>query len=103
MQVQTAEKSSGLRGLIVLNVVLLLLLGAVTFGSQAIAQGRQRGDYVMAAGGVNGALSGVVYIVDTQNHQMIAVSYDPTSKSLSGVGARSLVRDAAQLSQGGRP
>lgn len=103
MHEQTAERSSGMRGLILLNVVLLILLGAVTFGSQAIAQTRVRGDYVMVGGGANGANSGVVYVVDTVNNQMIAVTYDNTTKALAGVGARNLSRDGAQVAQGGRP
>lgn len=103
MHEQAAERKSSVRGLIVLNVLLLVLLGAVTFGSQASAQARMRGDYVMVAGGANGALSGVVYVVDTENDQLIALTFDPTNRTLSGVGARNLVRDAQQLSQGGRP
>lgn len=103
MHKETAERSSGLRGLILLNVLLLLLLGAVTFGSQAKAQARSRGDYVMVAGGANGAISGVVYVVDTVNNQLIAVSYDTNSKRLVGVGATNLARDAARVSQGARP
>lgn len=102
MAEENKRSGSSLRGLIVLNVVLLTLLAAVTFGARADAQMRQRGDYNMVAGGASGTNSGVVYVVDTVNHQMIAVTFDQTSKTIVGVGARNLARDAAQVSSGGR-
>lgn len=91
------RKSSALRGLVVLNLLLLTLLAAVTFGSKADAQVRQRGEYTMVGGGANGANAGIVYVVDTVNNQMIALTYDQTNKSLVGVGSRDLGRDAAQV------
>jgi len=91
------RKLTAVRGLLVLNLALLTLLAAVTFGSSADAQVRQRGEYTMVAGGANGASAGVVYVVDTVNNQLIALTYDPNSKSLVGVGSRNLARDAAQV------
>ena len=57
MSNNTPSQSSNYRGLIVLNAVLLVVLGAVTFGARVQAQNRIRGDYTMVAGGVNGANS----------------------------------------------
>ncbi len=102
MQENETRSRSSLRGLIMLNMVLLTLLATVTFGSKADAQARQRGDYAMVAGGANGTNASVVYVVDTVNHQMIAVTYDQNGKTIAGVGARNLVRDAAQVATGGR-
>jgi len=91
-----------LRGLLALNGALLMALGAVVFGPSADAQLRPRGDYTMVAGRVNGAHSGVVYIVDTANQELIALTYDHNEKRVEGVGYRNLAADASnQLRAGG--
>ncbi|MDY7109404.1 MAG: hypothetical protein SYC29_12280 [Planctomycetota bacterium] len=92
-----------LRGLLALNAALLAVLGAVTFGPSAGAQARTRGDYTMAAGRANGAQSGVVYIVDTVNQELIAVTFDPNNKQVDGIGYRSLTADISSLTSGTRP
>jgi hypothetical protein len=92
-----------LRGLLALNAALLAVLGAVTFGPSAGAQARSRGDYTMAAGRSNGAQSGIVYIVDTVNQELIAITFDPNNKRVDGVGYRNLAADRATLTSGTRP
>jgi hypothetical protein len=89
------RKRSGLRGLLVLNVVLLALLALVTFGSGAGAQSaRGRGEYTMVSGGANGTDAGIIYIVDVANQEMIAMTYNSNTKVLDGVGYRNLATDA---------
>jgi hypothetical protein len=88
---------SNLRGLIVLNAVLLIVLAAVTLGSRVQAQTRGRGEYTMVAGGVNGANAAVAYIVDVANQEMIAVTYNQNTKLLEGIGYRNLAADAAGM------
>jgi hypothetical protein len=90
---------AALRGLIALNATLLAVLGAVTFGPSATAQYRPHGDYTMVAGTAPGAQADVVYIIDTFNQEMIAVTFDPTTKLLDPVGYRNLARDAALAQQ----
>ena len=92
-----------LRGLLALNAALLVALGAVTFGPSAGAQARARGDYSMVAGRANGAASGVVYIVDTVNQELIALSFDPNAKRVEGIGYRNLAADIGSLTSGTRP
>ena len=92
--VATRRQKSNLRGLLVLNVLLLALLSAVTFGPAADAQSRARGQYTMAAGGVKGANSSAVYIVDVINQELMAVSYNQNTKRLDGLGYRNLAYDA---------
>lgn len=89
------------RGLLVLNAALLVLLAVVTFAPMADAQqGRAVGDYTMVAGGVNGSLGSVVYIVDAINQEMIAVTFDPSTRRLEGVGYRNLAVDANEWLRG---
>ena len=90
---------SSLRGLIVLNAVLLMVLAAVTFGSASHAQQRLRGEYAIVAGGVNGLQAAAAYIVDVINQEMIAITYNPNTKSLDGIGYRNLAVDEATVTR----
>jgi hypothetical protein len=92
-----------LLGLLALNAALLGLLAAVTFSPAADAQGRARGSYLMAAGNVKGAQAGAVWIVDTVNQELIAVTYDPNAKTVEGIGYRDLAADTRTLTASGRP
>jgi hypothetical protein len=98
---EASRSRSGRRGLLMVNGLLLALLAAVTFNPSADAQARVRGSYVMAAGGVNGAVASAVFIVDTVNEEMIALTYEPSQSELIGIGYRSLTADAASLARGG--
>lgn len=95
----TKSKSSGLRGLLLLNALLLATLAAVTFGSSAGAQNaaRGRGEYTMVTGGANGIDAGIIYIADVANQEVIAMYYNNSSKVLDGVGYRNLAADAANV------
>lgn len=104
MQAQPYEgrprpSGSSMRGLIVLNTVLLLLLAAVTFAPAATAQARKRGAYTMVAGGANNSIASVVFIVDTVNQEMVVMQYDSTTRTLVGVTYRDLAADAADLTR----
>jgi hypothetical protein len=94
-------------GLIVLNLALLAVLAAVTFGGSgrsAEAQMRMaRGDYTMISGRAPGSDGGVVYIVDTVNHDMVALTYDHANRQLFGVAYRNLAADAAQAHRAPQP
>lgn len=97
-----ARSRSRLGGLLALNGALLLGLGAVTLGPTADAQSRARGDYTMVGGGVKGSNADVVYVVDTVNQELIALTYDTSTKRLKGIGFRNLAADAASVRSGGR-
>ncbi len=92
---------SRLGGLIALNAALLAVLAVVTFAPGANAQHRSRGKYAMVTGGVTGSLSSVVYIVDTANQELIALSFDPSAKRLKGVGYRNIESDAGDVTRRG--
>ena len=91
-----APRGSSLRALVAINVALLMILGVVTFGASARAQFRPRGEYTMAAGGVNGSDSAAVFIVDVVNQEMMAVTYDHQGGTIQGIGYTNLAADAAR-------
>jgi hypothetical protein len=95
--------SSQIRTLIFLNAALLIVLAAVTFSSMAKAQARGRGEYTMVSGGVPGADSAAVYIVDVNNQEMVIMTYSPQNKVVEGVGYRNLAVDAASATRNQRP
>ena len=95
-------RPSGRIGLIVVNALLVGALAAVTFGPNAQAQSRARADYTMAAGGAKGSQSSVLYVVDTTNQELIALSFDADQKKMQGIGFRDLRADAARLASSRR-
>ncbi len=87
------------RGLVGLNLVLLMVLGAVSFSPGAGAQSsdgtnRVRGDYAIVGGADIGGVSSVIYVVDTANGELIALSWNDSIHSLEGIGYRDLRVDA---------
>jgi hypothetical protein len=92
------KRSHGPRGLIALNVALLVVLGAVTLAPATHAQrgtgaGRARGQYTMVAGKVTGGNSHAVYVVDASNQELLAMLWSQTGKGLDVVGYRDLRAD----------
>ncbi len=96
------HRRSPLHGLVALNLVLLGALAFVTFQPKAEAQARRNGLYTIAAGTVNGQPTGVAYIVDEVNNEMVAISWVDQNKLLTGLGYANLAADAARV-QGSRP
>jgi hypothetical protein len=82
--------------LILLNGALLLVLAGVTFGPSAMAQGsRYRGDYTMVAGHVNGSTPDILYIVDQNSRELVAIRYDTPKRLIQGMGYADLAAHAA--------
>ncbi len=85
------------RGLIALNVALLLVLGLLALQPPAGARQagtRARGEYTMVAGRIQGGNSNCVYVIDAVNQDMIALRWNESKKSLDGIGYRDLRADA---------
>lgn len=91
---------SPLRALVALNALLLAILALVVFGPAASAQQRARATYTMAAGRVLGLEQSAVYILDTVNQELIAVTYNPSTKQIDGIGYRNLAADQATVLHG---
>lgn len=97
----THRASTSNRGLLVLNGVLALLLGAVVWGQNAIAQNanipagaRGRGEYTMIAGRTLAGSSDAIYVVDGTNQELVALRWDGAKQGLAGIGYRNLAADA---------
>ena len=88
-----------LKGLLLLNGLLIALLGAVTFAPAAEAQQRFRGKYAMVAGRAQGSTPYLLYILDQNSRQLVAVRYNVQQDLLEGMGYRDLVKDAVTIRQ----
>ncbi len=94
------------RGLIILNSGLLAVVAGLWSWSptsagrdpgaawaQEAAKARQRGQFLMVSGKLQGSPSNAVYIVDTANQELLAVKWDRAGQRLQGLGWRDMVRD----------
>ena len=88
---------SGVRGLIVLNIVLLLVLGTIIFAPQTIAQMGSRSTYALISSHINGMQTDVVFVLDTTSSEMIAISYNPQTNSIERLGYRRLSSDGSRV------
>lgn len=80
-------KSTVLWALVALNALLLVsFIGRAvtpnTAHAQPANQPRRPGDFVMIPGEVSGGPAGVVYMLDTTNARLGAISYDENTKRL---------------------
>lgn len=84
-------------GLLALNGALIAALTVVTFAPIAEGQRtprRARGDYTMVAGQVQGMSEAAIYIIDSNNAELVAVRWDQSRKQLQPVGYRNFDADA---------
>ncbi|PHQ81277.1 MAG: hypothetical protein COB69_04535 [Phycisphaera sp.] len=95
-QTRRAGLGTKVNPLIAVNVVLLVVLGAVSIAT-AQPGNRARGDYAMVGGEILGGGGGnAVYILDASNQELIAVKWDTSRKVLDGIGFRDLNRDSQE-------
>ncbi|MDA1007646.1 MAG: hypothetical protein O2800_01390 [Planctomycetota bacterium] len=91
------------RLLIILNTVLLAAIAFAAFTPNAVAQQRNRGQYIMLGGTAQGNSKGILYITDEMNLEVIAVQWDDNQRALNGLGYRNIAADAAASNRtGGR-
>ena len=88
-----------LKGLLLLNGLLIALLAAVTFAPTAEAQQRFRVKYAMVSGRAQGSTPYLLYILDQNSRQLVAVRYNVQQDLLEGMGYRDLVKDAVTIRQ----
>lgn len=95
-----------MRGLLMLNAVLVVCLALVTFSSSVTAQQqaaqRAPGDYTMVDGEVQGQTAAAIYIVDATNQEVVAVFWDQSRHRLQPIGYRDLAADAKLTGRTGR-
>ncbi len=91
-----------IKGLLVLNGLLVASVAAITFSPTADAQQRYRGKYAMVAGRAQGSSPYILYIVDQNSRQLVAVRYDASKRILEGMGYADLAADGVVARQGGK-
>lgn len=102
---RTMHNRRGRAGLLALNAGLLLTLLLTTISPLASAQrdaSRGPGDYTMVAGQVQGLSESAIYIVDSNNQEMVAVWWDRSTRQLQPIGFRDLAVDGKRAKEGGR-
>ena len=88
--------------LVVLNVVLLAAI-ALTFGPVPQAQAQFGGGaYLMIAGNSGQTPQQIVYIMDTKNGRVVALTINSANKRIEAVGAREVGQDLEDAEGGGR-
>lgn len=85
-----------IQGLFLINGLLLLALAAVTFAPAATAQQtRFRGNYTMVSGRAQGSSPYILYIIDQNSRELVAIRYDTPKRVVEGMGYADLIGDAA--------
>lgn len=93
------KKSTPRNGLIALNVMLLVVFAAVSFVPESVAQTTPAGNYIAVPAKVNGVTSGVVYIMDTTQQELVAVTWDHNNNRIAPLGYRNIKTDTTSASR----
>ena len=88
------NKTTPRGGLIALNLLLLAIFAAVSFVPETIAQTPKSGNYISVPAKSNGITSGIVYILDTDNQELAAVTWDHNNNRIATLGYRNIKSDA---------
>lgn len=93
------RRGNSIGGLIALNIVLLTVLGLISFAPTVQAGGTTSaaGDYILVGGSINGATSNAVYILDQRSGALLSFLYDRSKKKLEGISARSVLNDGKRV------
>ena len=81
--------------LIAINAVLLFLLWHSVTSEVTGAQETRGHRYIAVEGDVNNITPGVVYILDTTNQELVAITWDHNENRLVPLGYRPIASDAA--------
>lgn len=85
-----------IQGLFLVNGLLLLALAVVTFAPAATAQqNRFRGNYTMVSGRAQGSSPYILYIIDQNSRELVAIRYDTPKRVVEGMGYADLIADGA--------
>ena len=88
------DKSKSKIGLLVFNLCLLCVFAVVTLEKQSEAQTTRSHRYLAVSGNVNGLTPGVVYIMDTSQQELVAITWDHNKNRLTPLGYRPIAADA---------
>ena len=88
------EKTSR-AGMIALNTVLLAVFAAISFVPISEANTTSSNRYIAVTSTVNGLTQGVVYIMDTNQQELLAAAWDHNQNRIILLGHRSVSADRA--------
>lgn len=90
-----------LKGLFLLNGLLVAVLAAVTFAPSADAQSGQRfrGKYTMVSGRAQGTTPYLLYVLNQNSRELVAIRYNVQQNLLEGMGYADLAKDTAIVRQ----
>lgn len=83
---------------IVVIAVLLAVLMVQRTAPVAVAQAlpnRARGEYTLVSGRLQNGGAHAIYVLDSSNHELIALRWDQSRQVLAGFGYRNLAGDAS--------
>jgi hypothetical protein len=93
----TTHKSSRRATLLAVNAGLVAVIGITALAPAQPDTNRARGEYAIVGGEYQGGGGeNAVYILDATNQDLIAVRWDRSRKSLTGIGYRDLSLDAQE-------
>ena len=100
---ETTRRDSSL---VLLNACLLLLVGMLAIGPTLLPSAfasqpaeRRPGAYTMVSGELQGSTADALYIIDTENRELVALKWNRSQKQLEGIGFRRLGRDQQEQDQ----
>jgi hypothetical protein len=98
-------KTTVLWALVLTNALLLVsFIGRFTIPNAALAQARPRpGDYIMIPGQVTGVSSGLVFILDSTNGRLSAMTYNESNRRLDSMQSVDLQAVFQRAAGGGAP
>jgi hypothetical protein len=100
-------KSTILWALGALNVLLVVaLINKYVPEQKATAQAARPSDYLMVPGELTGIPNGVIFIIDTNNGQLSAMSYDDNTNNLNPmprIDLGQVFKAGAGIGNGGKP
>jgi len=89
------KRNFSVQFLLLLNATLLVMLVFSILVNTAEAQVIRSHRYMAIDGKVNGLTSGVVYILDTTQQELVAITWDHNENRLVPLGYRPVAADAA--------
>ena len=94
-------KTKPIACLVLLNLALLAVLGAVTFlpGSEANAGSgvEGRGKYIAVSGHIQGDKTPVIWVMDQATQELVAVQFESQANQFKSLGYRNLTQDAMAI------
>ena len=91
------SKQPSRNGIIALNGILLVVLAAIVLSPKTEAQSTSQHRYLALPSVANGISTGIVYIMDTTQRELVAVAWDHNRNRIVTFGYRNVSADAQSV------